>query len=117
MLAARTESDPSDQVRARFQLPDGVAVSGRWKDLDTSTWKVEAPWGQEMKLPAAEVADVRFRGGRMTYLSDLQPSKVEEIPYFGRKLGWRATSTCWASRSRWAARRIRAASRCTRARS
>ena len=70
-------------------LPDGVVVSGRWKDLDTSVWKVESPWGQEMKLPAAEVTDVRFRGGRMTYLSDLRPSKVEEIPYFGRRLPWR----------------------------
>jgi hypothetical protein len=42
-----------------------------------------------MKLPATEVTDVRFRGGRMTYLSDLKPSKVEEVPYFGRKLPWR----------------------------
>jgi hypothetical protein len=89
VLAARTESEPTDQVRARFQLPAGVVISGRWKDMDTSVWKVEAPWGQEMKLPAAEVTDVRFRNGRMTYLSDLQPSKIEEVPYFGRKLTWR----------------------------
>jgi hypothetical protein len=89
VLAERTESDPTDQVRSKFLLPDGVVVSGRWKDLDTSVWKVESPWGQEMKLPAAEVTDVRFRGGRMTYLSDLSPSKVEETPYFGRKLPWR----------------------------
>ena len=89
VLAARTESDPADQVRPTFLLPDGMVVSGRWKDLDTSVWKVDAPWGQELKLPAAEVADVRFRGGRMTYLSDLTPSKVEETPFFGRKLPWR----------------------------
>ncbi len=89
ILAARNESDPADQLQARFQLPDGIAVSGRWKDLDTATWKVESPWGQEMKLPAADVSEVQFRGGRMTYLSDLAPSKVEEIPYFGRKLPWR----------------------------
>ncbi len=89
VLAARTESDPTDQVRSTFLLPDGMVVSGRWKDLDTSVWKVDSAWGQEMKLPAAEVADVRFRGGRMTYLSDLSPSKVEETPYFGRKLPWR----------------------------
>ena len=55
VLAARTESEPTDQLQARFQLPAGVVVSGRWKDLDASVWKVEAPWGQEMKLPAAEV--------------------------------------------------------------
>jgi hypothetical protein len=89
VLASRKESDTSDEVRGRFRLPDGVAVSGRWKDLDTATWKVDAPWGQELKLPATEVTEVWFRGGRMTYLSDLSPSKVEEVPYFGRKLGWR----------------------------
>ena len=64
-------------------------VSGRWKDLDTSVWKVETPWGQDVKLPAAEIQDVRFRGGKVTYLSDLNPSKVEEAPFFGHRLGWR----------------------------
>ena len=28
-----------------------------------ATWKVETAWGQELKLPAAEVQGVRFRGG------------------------------------------------------
>lgn len=89
ILAARNESDSADELRATFSLPDGVTVSGRWKDLDTATWKVESAWGQELKLPASDVGDVRFRGGRMTYLSDLRPSKVEEVPYFGREYPWR----------------------------
>ncbi len=32
---------------------------------------------------------MRFRGGKMTYLSDLNPSKVEETPFFGHRLPWR----------------------------
>jgi hypothetical protein len=89
ILAARPDSPQADELRPTFTLASGVAVSGRWKDLDASFWKVQTAWGQEIKLPAAEIQDVRFRGGKMTYLSDLKPSKVEEAPFFGRRLGWR----------------------------
>lgn len=89
VMAARPDVAPSEALAETFVLPGGVVVSGRWKDLDTAVWKVETPWGQELKLPATEIQDVRFRGGKMTYLSDLKPSKVEETPYFGRRLSWR----------------------------
>jgi hypothetical protein len=32
---------------------------------------------------------VWFRGGKVTYLGDLKPSKVEETPFFGHRLPWR----------------------------
>jgi hypothetical protein len=88
-MATRPEREGQEDLRPSFSLPGGVVVSGRWKDLDTAVWKVEAPWGQELKLPAPEIQDVRFRGGKMTYLSDLSPAKVEETPYFGHRLPWR----------------------------
>ena len=47
------------------------------------------PGARGLKLPAAEIHGVRFRGGQMTYLSDLEPSKVEETPFFGRRSPWR----------------------------
>src|SRR5262249_55237351 len=31
VLAARTESDSPEQVQARFQLPAGILITGRWK--------------------------------------------------------------------------------------
>jgi len=89
ILAARPESAQADELRPSFTLASGVVVSGQWKDLDASVWKVQTAWGQELKLPAAEIQDVRFRGGKMTYLSDLIPSKVEEAPFFGHRLRWR----------------------------
>ncbi|WP_165250343.1 NPCBM/NEW2 domain-containing protein [Paludisphaera soli] len=88
VLASRP-SPAVDDLRSTFLLPGGVAVSGRWKSIDPAVWKVEAPWGEELKLPAADVQEVRFRGGKMTYLSDLNPSRVEETPFFGRKSPWR----------------------------
>ena len=32
---------------------------------------------------------MRFRGGKVTFLSDLTPLKVEETPYFGHRFPWR----------------------------
>jgi hypothetical protein len=89
IMAARQESSPDDPLEPAFSLPGGMVISGRWKDLDASAWKIETAWGQELNLPAAEIQDVRFRGGKMTYLSDLNPSKVEETPFFGHRLSWR----------------------------
>lgn len=89
VMAARPESKAVETLISTFSLSGGIVVSGRWKDLDTAVWKVETGWGPTLKLPAAEVQEVRFRGGQMTYLSDLPPSQVEETPFFGRRLSWR----------------------------
>ena len=89
VLAARPDPKPPAEVRPTFTMAGGIVVSGRWTALGAEAWKVETPWGQALKLPAADVRSVRFRGGQMTYLSDLVPSAVEETPYFGRRTAYR----------------------------
>ena len=89
ILANRPAPKPPTEVRSTFTLGGGMAISGRWRGIEATVWKVETPWGQTLQLPAAEVRSVRFQGGQMTYLSDLEPSQVEETPYFGRKLPYR----------------------------
>src|SRR5262249_3424359 len=90
VFAARAESRQPQELLPTFALPGGVAVSGQWKDLNTSAWKIVSSWGQELNLPAAEVLGVTFRGGKVTYIGDLKPSKVEETPFFGHRLPWRS---------------------------
>ncbi len=89
VLAMRPEPERPEGLRPTFSIAGGLVVSGLWKTLDAKTWKIETAWGEVLDLPAAEVRDVRFRGGRATYLSDLAPSKVEETPYLGRRNPWR----------------------------
>jgi hypothetical protein len=89
LLAARPDPETPGESSSIFTLPGGVVVAGKLKDIDTATWKVQTSWGPELSLPAADVQGVRFRGGKMTHLADLNPSKVEETPFFGRKLPWR----------------------------
>lgn len=89
VMAARPAPRRPDGLRARFSLFGGLAISGVGKSLDTQGWTLESPWGQELKVPAAEVQEVRFQGGAMTYLCDLDPGQVEETPFFGRRMPWR----------------------------
>src|SRR5262249_6618308 len=89
VFATRSEPERPSDLRATFSLAGGIVISGLWTDLDTKTWKIKTAWGQDLNLPAAEVLTVRFRGGQMTYLSALEPSKVEETPFFGRRNRWR----------------------------
>ncbi len=89
VLAARPEPESARGLWPTFSLAGGLVVSGVWKEFGAETWKIETAWGQILNLPAAEVRGVRFRGGQMTYLSDLEPSKVEETPFFGRRSSWR----------------------------
>ena len=97
VLASRPEPERPSGVRPTFSLSGGLVVSGLWKDLDTQNWKIETAWGQTLNLPATEIRSVRFRGGEMTYLSDLEPSKVEETPFFGRHSGYRKDVTLLGS--------------------
>jgi hypothetical protein len=89
IMAARPEPKRTDELRPTFLMAGGLVISGRWKDLDSSVWSIETAWGQLLKLPAAEILDVRFGGGKFVYLSDLSPSKAEETPFFGHRLKWR----------------------------
>jgi hypothetical protein len=89
VLAARPESRQDEESLPIYSLLGGAVISGRWMDLDSSTWKIEMAWGQTLNLPAPEIEAVRLRGGKMSYLSDLKPDKVEETPFFGHRLPWR----------------------------
>ena len=87
-MAARPDPAPTGRASGPRSPSPAASPSGPWKALEASTWKVD-PLGPGGEPAGRRRPDVRFRGGRVTYLSDLQPSKVEEIPFFGRKFPWR----------------------------
>ncbi len=41
-----------------------------------------------VRVPADRVSQIRIRGGRVTSLADLEPTGVEETPYFSRVVHW-----------------------------
>lgn len=74
---------------ASVSLTDDQTISGFCRAISETTWTLETAWGATLKVPTSDVRSVRFRGTRMTYLSDLEPSQVEQVPYFGRLVPWR----------------------------
>ena len=89
VMADRPDPRPAEGPDALVSMLGGLAASGVWKNLDAQTWTIEVPWGQSLKVPAAEIQGVRIRGGTMTYLCDLEPGRADETPFFGHRMPWR----------------------------
>jgi hypothetical protein len=72
-----------------FRLSNGHVLSGRWTALRDNTVTLKTLWGQAVELPRAAVQTIDCRNGRVVYLSDLEPARVEQTPYFDRVIPWR----------------------------
>ncbi len=90
VLAARPESRQDEELRPTFSLLGGAVVSGRWKDLDSVTWKIDTAWGQALE-PAGRrrsrpcvCAGARCRTSRTS-----SPARSRRPPFFGHRLSWR----------------------------
>ena len=88
-MALRPESRQPEELRPTFTLPNSIVISGKWKDLDTSTWKIVSKWGQELNLPAGDVQGVRFRGrkGHVPFRSHAREGRGSAD--FGHRFPWR----------------------------
>jgi hypothetical protein len=51
---------------------------------------LELPWKAEARIPLESVAEIQTRNGNLVQLSDLEPTSVEQLPYFSRLMAWRA---------------------------
>ncbi|MBI3839433.1 MAG: NPCBM/NEW2 domain-containing protein [Planctomycetia bacterium] len=71
-----------------LMLNSGDSISGRWVALNDGTLEIETLWQSRFQVPSGEVAEIRSRNGRLTFLGDLDPISVDEVPYFGRVIHW-----------------------------
>ncbi|HEX6985375.1 MAG TPA: NPCBM/NEW2 domain-containing protein, partial [Planctomycetaceae bacterium] len=51
---------------------------------DDGSWRAETAFGEPVAWPADAVRRVQFAGGRTVFLSDLEPSQVEIVPFLDR---------------------------------
>jgi hypothetical protein len=73
------------------QMAGDNTLSGHWTAYDAAknTMTLQTAWGQSLNLPMSAVLKIRSANGRLTYLSDLKPSAVEQVSYFDRLLPYR----------------------------
>jgi len=69
-------------VVAIVHADDGTVLSGAIQGLKEGKLEVRASFGASLALDLARVLRIEFRGGRLVYLSDLEPVQVKETPFF-----------------------------------
>ncbi len=89
VLAAQAKLPAAAETYQVFRLQDGSSLAARWVGLADGKFELETFWQSRLQVPATDVAEIRTRNGKLTYLSELEPSGVEETAYFGRVVAWR----------------------------
>jgi hypothetical protein len=93
-LAARSQS-PSPEATSSadaqqvVKLDSGDALSGKWTGITKDAVQLQTSWGQTVDIPLGQVASIDSKNGRLVYISDLTPAKVEQTPFFGRVIPFR----------------------------
>jgi hypothetical protein len=71
------------------ELTTGERVAGTLKAISEQTVELETALGASVQIPRANVQRIGFRNGKLVHLSDLEPTAVEEVPYFSRRAPYR----------------------------
>lgn len=82
-LAPLEEFKPRTDLVASISLRDGSRITGKILALKSGALSVEGINQQPWRIPAESIATIEFKGGKMVYLSQLNPSAAEERPYAG----------------------------------
>jgi len=88
VLAAR-EYSPDNALRQTTTLTSGDVITGTWEAFGPDGLTIKTAWSPAVRLPLRQVVRMDTRNGRLTYLSDLTPARVEQVPYFDRIIPFR----------------------------
>jgi hypothetical protein len=88
VFAAHPKLPAPERTYQAFLLASGETIAGDWLGLDDAGLEVQTAWQARWRIPAASVAEVRVRNGKVVYLPDLEPAAVEEVAYFNRLVPW-----------------------------
>ena len=73
---------PDNRVVAIVHTDDASVLRGRLGPLAQGKLRLRASFGVPLSLDVARVLSIEFRGGRLVYLSDIEPAQVKETPFF-----------------------------------
>jgi hypothetical protein len=75
MIFYRTES-PAEPAIVKVYDAEGSVLSATKIRYAKGTWQLKTPFGAELSLAEGAVAKLDFNLGKLTYLSDMEPTKV-----------------------------------------
>lgn len=88
VLAAAT-AGVSAKLPAACHLDDGSIWCGTISAGDRDSITLKLGIGESIRLPLRELREIRFVSDKVTFLSDLEPAKVEFEPFGSTRWHWR----------------------------
>jgi hypothetical protein len=84
LFAPKPQPRSPAALRQLVKLESGETISGNWTGLTANAVRLRTPWGEIASIPLARIVTIDTINGRLLFLSDLTPSKVEQTPFFTR---------------------------------
>jgi len=94
---AQREIAPEKSMFEVFTLVDGGVLSGRIESIEHGVLRLKPllPGAESahLDIPLDQLATIDVKNGRLTWLGDLQPTAVSQIPYFDRLMPYRVNQS------------------------
>jgi hypothetical protein len=94
---AQRETTPDRSLYEAFLLVNGDVISGKLESIEHGTLRINPLAAGEsagvLEIPLPLLATVEVRNGRLTWLGDLVPASVSEVPYFDRLMPYRVNKS------------------------
>jgi NPCBM/NEW2 domain len=94
---AQRETQPERSIYESFSLVNGDVLSGRLESIEHGVLRMKplaaGDAAATLEIPLALLAMVEIKNGRLTWLGDLAPSAVSQVPYFDRLMPYRVNQS------------------------
>jgi hypothetical protein len=82
IFADHSTSKADDIFHQVIHFTDGEQLSGHWTALANNVLTMETDQRKPANFALSALTAIDFRNGRLAYISDMTPSKVEQTPFF-----------------------------------
>jgi hypothetical protein len=86
-----------ESLLAEVLLSDGSLVRGTLSGPAGGTYALRSVLGYSWDVRPDRIREVRFRGGKLVWLSDLKPANVVITPFFNRSWPYREDRSVWGA--------------------
>ncbi len=93
IVIRRGDVAATTDLHYRARLPGGHVIPVRWQKIDGSTVTLETLWGNPLPIRRLAVAELEIVNGRVLWLAQQTPARVEQVPWFDRVIPWRADTS------------------------
>lgn len=95
LLLAQRERQPEKSLYQSFNLVSGDVLSGRIESIAGGSLKMKplAADSPAVEIPLDKLASLDVKNGRLTWLGDLPPATVVQVPYFDRLMPYRVNTS------------------------